>query len=66
MSAQSKGLWTAPFSSKQIEAAIAFGVQHYPDAASLENDPYDIWVPHVNALLSIGTAFGRIAAYIGR
>lgn len=65
MREQSRGLWTAPLSDDQICEAIAFGVHRYPDAASIDDDPYSLWVPHVNVLLSIGSAFGRISAYVG-
>jgi hypothetical protein len=66
MSIDAPGLFIPPLSADRIQAALEFGRLQYSSLAQAESDPYDVFVPEVSVLVSIGTAFGRIAAYAGQ
>lgn len=59
------GILKPPLTAEQIQAALLFGSAFYKAPESFENDPYTQWLPKARLLLTLGTAFGRIAAYGG-
>jgi hypothetical protein len=63
------GLWIPPLNAAQIKDAVQFGHDHYGTTDEMNTpsgDPYDVWVPGFKILVSIATAYNRIAAYVGQ
>jgi hypothetical protein len=59
------GILRPPLSAEQIQAALLFGSTFYSKSKDFDNDPYTQWLPNTGLLITLGTAFGRIAAYGG-
>jgi len=69
MSFEVPGLWLPPLSAEQIQVALKFGENNYGTVEQISRpgfDIYDVFVKDVQVLVSIGTAFNRIAAYAGQ
>lgn len=59
------GILRPPLTAEQIQGALTFGATFYKSLDELESDPYTQWLPNARTLITLGTAFGRIAAYGG-
>jgi hypothetical protein len=59
-----KGLWRTPLSTSQIEAAIGFGRSHGADGEAAIQEAFVLpFNDTLKAMISISTAFERIAVY---